>query len=285
MHEALNELPLAVFTTLAPVGAGGFIALAIALWTTRFSEGELKRLNCLTTIPFALVVIGILGATLHLTMPLHAIYVFNHLGASPMSNELAVAVIFGVAMGLYWLTGFVGSLGTNQGLRKIFALVVALLAIVFAVFVGLAYYMPTIASWHTPMVVVALVGYLLLGATAFAGIISPVLPESAQPHKAFKFSAWAVGILGLFLAVFGTLMLFNLAHGLTLPFANGAMIADAMRTYLALGCGVAAAGTVLALFAIKKRHAATAYPALILILVGVFAVRFAFYGMQIGVGL
>ena len=34
----MAELPLALFTTLAPVAAGAFIALAVAFFTTKFSD-------------------------------------------------------------------------------------------------------------------------------------------------------------------------------------------------------------------------------------------------------
>lgn len=36
----MAELPLALFTTLAPIGAGAFIALAVAFFTTKFSESS-----------------------------------------------------------------------------------------------------------------------------------------------------------------------------------------------------------------------------------------------------
>ena len=37
MEAAFAELPLALFTTLAPMGAGAFIALALAFFTTTFT--------------------------------------------------------------------------------------------------------------------------------------------------------------------------------------------------------------------------------------------------------
>ena len=45
MEAAFAELPLALFTTLAPIGAGAFVALAIAFLTTPFSDEQLKRID------------------------------------------------------------------------------------------------------------------------------------------------------------------------------------------------------------------------------------------------
>ena len=46
----MAELPLALFTTLAPIGAGAFIALAVAFFTTKFSDEQLKKIDRMTTI-------------------------------------------------------------------------------------------------------------------------------------------------------------------------------------------------------------------------------------------
>ena len=43
----MAELPLALFTTLAPIGAGAFIALAVAFLTTKFSDEPLKKIEAL----------------------------------------------------------------------------------------------------------------------------------------------------------------------------------------------------------------------------------------------
>ena len=40
MQFSVAELPLALFTTLAPLGAGAFIALACAFFTTSFSDEQ-----------------------------------------------------------------------------------------------------------------------------------------------------------------------------------------------------------------------------------------------------
>ena len=44
MENAMAELPLAIFTTLVPFGAGAFIMLAISFFTTKFGADELKNM-------------------------------------------------------------------------------------------------------------------------------------------------------------------------------------------------------------------------------------------------
>ena len=45
MEAAFAELPLALFTTLAPMGAGAFIALALAFFTTTFTDDQVKTVS------------------------------------------------------------------------------------------------------------------------------------------------------------------------------------------------------------------------------------------------
>ena len=72
MEAAFAELPLALFTTLAPIGAGAFVALAIALLTTPFSDEQLKRIDRMTLIPLVVVIMGFAASFFHLASPLHA---------------------------------------------------------------------------------------------------------------------------------------------------------------------------------------------------------------------
>ena len=157
----MAELPLALFTTLAPIGAGAFIALAVAFFTTKFSDEQLKKIDRMTTIPVVVLVAGFICAFFHLASPMHAFGVFAGLGASPLSNELLAGVVFAVLAIVYWIVALAGKLG--EGARKGFSAVVAVMAVAFACFTGAAYMMETIVSWNTPMVPVAVLGFSLLG--------------------------------------------------------------------------------------------------------------------------
>ena len=281
----MAELPLALFTTLAPIGAGAFIALAVAFFTTKFSDEQLKKIDRMTTIPVVVLVAGFICAFFHLASPMHAFGVFAGLGASPLSNELLAGVVFAVLAIVYWIVALAGKLG--EGARKGFAAVVAVMAIVFACFTGAAYMMETIASWNTPMVPVAVLGFSLLGGVSLGVLVlalSGALEDAAK--GGFKMAALAVLIVGLVLGVAGLLVQVMSVSGMGNALVDGADLVAAASAPMWIGVVcmvVAAAAAFMALRNTKSTALAAAAP--VLAVVGVFAARLAFYTVQLSVGL
>lgn len=281
----MAELPLALFTTLAPVGAGAFIALAVAFFTTKFSDEQLKKIDRMTTIPVVVLVAGFICAFFHLASPMHAFGVFAGVGASPLSNELLAGVVFAVLAIVYWIVALAGKLG--EGARKGFAAVVAVMAIVFACFTGAAYMMETIASWNTPMVPVAVLGFSLLGGICLGVLVlalSGALEDAAK--GGFKMAALAVLIVGLVLGVAGLLVQVMSVSGMGNAMVDGADLVAAASAPMWIGVVcmvVAAAAAFMALRNTKSTALAAAAP--VLAIVGVFAARLAFYAVQLSVGL
>ena len=281
----MAELPLALFTTLAPIGAGAFIALAVAFFTTKFSDEQLKKIDRMTTIPVVVLVAGFICAFFHLASPMHAFGVFAGLGASPLSNELLAGVVFAVLAIVYWIVALAGKLGEDA--RKGFAAVVAVMAIVFACFTGAAYMMETIASWNTPMVPVAVLGFSLLGGICLGVLVlalSGALEDAAK--GGFKMAALAVLIVGLVLGVAGLLVQVMSVSGMGNALVDGADLVAAASAPMWIGVVcmvVAAAAAFMALRNTKSTALAAAAP--VLAVVGVFAARLAFYAVQLSVGL
>ena len=281
----MAEMPLALFTTLAPVGAGAFIALAVAFFTTKFSDEQLKKIDRMTTIPVVVLVAGFICAFFHLASPMHAFGVFAGLGASPLSNELLAGVVFAVLAIVYWIVALAGTLG--EGARKGFAAVVAVMAVVFACFTGAAYMMETIASWNTPMVPVAVLGFSLLGGICLGVLVlalSGALEDAAK--GGFKMAALAVLIVGLVLGVAGLLVQVMSVSGMGNALVDGADLVAAASAPMWIGVVcmvVAAAAAFMALRNTKSTALAAAAP--VLAVVGVFAARLAFYAVQLSVGL
>ena len=281
----MAEMPLALFTTLAPVGAGAFIALAVAFFTTKFSDEQLKKIDRMTTIPVVVLVAGFICAFFHLASPMHAFGVFAGLGASPLSNELLAGVVFAVLAIVYWIVALAGKLG--EGARKGFAAVVAVMAVVFACFTGAAYMMETIASWNTPMVPVAVLGFSLLGGICLGVLVlalSGALEDAAK--GGFKMAALAVLIVGLVLGVAGLLVQVMSVSGMGNAMVDGADLVAAASAPMWIGVVcmvVAAAAAFMALRNTKSTALAAAAP--VLAVVGVFAARLAFYAVQLSVGL
>lgn len=281
----MAELPLALFTTLAPVGAGAFIALAVAFFTTKFSDEQLKKIDRMTTIPVVVLVAGFICAFFHLASPMHAFGVFAGVGASPLSNELLAGVVFAVLAIVYWIVALAGKLG--EGARKGFAAVVAVMAVVFACFTGAAYMIETIASWNTPMVPVAVLGFSLLGGICLGVLVlalSGALEDAAK--GGFKMAALAVLIVGLVLGVAGLLVQVMSVSGMGNALVDGADLVAAASAPMWIGVVcmvVAAAAAFMALRNTKSTALAAAAP--VLAVVGVFAARLAFYAVQLSVGL
>ena len=281
----MAEMPLALFTTLAPIGAGAFIALAVAFFTTKFSDEQLKKIDRMTTIPVVVLVAGFICAFFHLASPMHAFGVFAGVGASPLSNELLAGVVFAVLAIVYWIVALAGKLG--EGARKGFAAVVAVMAIVFACFTGAAYMMETIASWNTPMVPVAVLGFTLLGGICLGVLVlalSGALEDAAK--GGFKMAALAVLVIGLVLGVVGLLVQVMSVSGMGNALVDGADLVAAASVPMWIGVVcmvVAAAAAFMALRNSKSTALAAAAP--VLAIVGVFAARLAFYAVQLSVGL
>lgn len=281
----MAELPLALFTTLAPIGAGAFIALAVAFFTTKFSDEQLKKIDRMTTIPVVVLVAGFICAFFHLASPMHAFGVFAGLGASPLSNELLAGVVFAVLAIVYWIVALAGKL--SEGARKGFAAVVAVMAVVFACFTGAAYMMETIASWNTPMVPVAVLGFSLLGGVSLGVLVlalSGALEDAAK--GGFKMAAPVVLVVGLVLGIAGLLVQVMSVSGMGNALVDGADLVAASSAPMWIGVVcmvVAAAAAFMALRNSKSTALAVAAP--VLAIVGVFAARLAFYAVQLSVGL
>ena len=281
----MAELPLALFTTLAPIGAGAFIALAVAFFTTKFSDEQLKKIDRMTTIPVVVLVAGFICAFFHLASPMHAFGVFAGLGASPLSNELLAGVVFAVLAIVCWIVALAGKLG--EGARKGFAAVVAVMAVVFACFTGAAYMMETIASWNTPMVPVAVLGFSLLGGVSLGVLVlalSGALADAA--NGGFKMAALAVLVVGLVLGIAGLMVQVMSVSGMGNALVDGADLVAAASAPMWIGVVcmvVAAAAAFMALRNSKSTALAAAAP--VLAIVGVFAARLAFYAVQLSVGL
>lgn len=281
----MAELPLALFTTLAPIGAGAFIALAVAFFTTKFSDEQLKKIDRMTTIPVVVLVAGFICAFFHLANPMHAFGVFAGVGSSPLSNELVAGVVFAVLAIVYWIVALAGKLG--EGARKGFAAVVAVVAVVFACFTGAAYMMDTIASWNTPMVPVAMLGFSLLGGVCLGVLVLALAGALEDAAKGgFKMAALAVLIIGLVLGVAGLLVQVMGVSGMSNALVDGADLVAAAAAPLWIGVVCMVVAAVAAFMALRNaKSAALATAAPVLAVVGVFAARLAFYAVQLSVGL
>lgn len=281
MQFSVAELPLALFTTLAPLGAGAFISLACAFFTTTFSDEQLKKIDHASIIPLAVVIIGFVCAFFHLANPLNAAGVFMGAG-SPLSNEVIVGCVFTVIAIVYVALACAGKL--SVGARKGLAAVVAVLAVLFALFTGLAYTIRTIASWNTPLVAVQMLGLCLAGGAAMGMLVLAVAgAQSGASKGSFRVAIAALAVAGTALAIVGLAGQLALVSGIETAVASGSALVSGALAPTVLGLLLIAASAACTVFAGRKQ--ATAGVAVALAVIGIFLCRMAFYAVQLSVGI
>lgn len=288
MEMAFAEMPLALFSTLAPMGAGAFVILAIAFLATKFDGDTLKKIDRFTTIPVVFVIVGFIAAFFHLANPMNAFGVFANVGTSPLSNEIVAGVVFTVLMLVYWIWALTGKM--SDGARKGLVAVVAVLGIIFAFFTGMAYMINTIPSWNTAAGPVQMAGFALVGGAAL-GVLVLALAGCTDALKtgSLKTGTLAVLIVGLILGLGAFAIQASTASALENALFSGAdLVAGAMMIIV---CGVIClVGTgVCDVFAVRGAGAGAmvgiSIGAAVLAIVGILLLRLAFYAMQISVGL
>ena len=234
--------------------------------------------------------VGLVASATHLGNPANALYVFLGVGRSPLSTEVFCAVVFLALAGVYWLYSFAEQ--PRVGLQRPWMALAMAAGIVFVTSVAFAYSAETIVSWYTVYVplnlwlnalvggpVLALVGLraarwepacgrfgrtlLALSAAALAanlvsfGLQSADLPRIAN---AFLAASDLVPYYGLMIAAFGVLALAGIGLDAQV------LLNRALEGRRSLGVGRASAACVL-------------------VLAGIFVMRFAFYMMHLTVGL
>ncbi|MCD8199349.1 MAG: dimethyl sulfoxide reductase anchor subunit [Coriobacteriaceae bacterium] len=286
MGTAISELPLAIFTTLAPIGAGAFIVLAVLFLTTNLSKEQAHKIDLLSLIPFIVLVIGFLASIFHLANPGHMMHLFSGFGTSPLSNEVVVGIIFVVVTAIYGICALAGVLKTGVA-RKVFIVIVALLALVFDVFIGMAYMMDTIAGWYTVLIPIQILGYSLLGGVILGILMLSLAGLFKDVCKGGLFATLIVLLIcGIVCALVGLCGQAIMVSGISNPMESGAdlVAAVAPELVIAIVCLVLAAIAGFVLLGIR-RSAALVTIATVLMVAGVFLGRLVFYALELSVGL
>ncbi len=279
MQAALAELPLAVFTTLAPLGAAGFIAFALAAFSTEYVDGHARRIDRMSLVPYLVALIGFAASMLHLANPLAAVGAIAGIGRSPLTNEIVVGGVFMVAALVYVVLAFKGKLAKA---RKPLGAVVAVLAVAFCAFVGFAYMIPTVSSWNSAMLPLEVVGYALVGGCAFGALaLAGADAEAKAAGKVLNIAAIAGAVLAIMAEV---AQLVELGNSVT-AVASGSELAWTVAPFAGVGLAlIAIAAIELSRSFAKGATNAVAIRALIEVAAGTFLVRLSFYAMYLSVG-
>ena len=158
---AFNEITLVLFTTLAPAGAVGYLLMSLPVLLGRVSEDDRRRLDQYSCLPLAIAMVGLIASATHLGNPSNALYVFTGVGRSPLSTEVLCAVIFLALAGMYWLYAFAEH--PRRWLQRGLVAAVDLSIVLFVVSIAFAYHVDTIITWSLPLVPVSLMLNALVG--------------------------------------------------------------------------------------------------------------------------
>lgn len=165
---ALGEVTLVLFTTLAPSGAVALVLVAAVLLLSKFESAMRVRISTFMCIPLVVTMVGLVASATHLGNPANALYVFLHVGSSPLSNEVVSAVGLLACSGLYWLYSF--SVKPLVWLQRLLLALIAAMGVVFVTMVSLAYSVDTIVTWSLPTVPISLWLNALMGGPLLAAI-------------------------------------------------------------------------------------------------------------------
>lgn len=287
MAEALNELPLALFTTLAPIGAGAFIALAIAFATCSFSDEQLKKIDRFTLLPLLVAFAGLLAAFAHLTNPFNALNLALTIGRTPMANEIAAFGVFMVVAFVYWIVAMAGKL--SLGARKAVTIIVAVLAVVFACFTGAAYMLDTIPTWNTAFTPIAIIGIELFGGMVLGCMVLHLSKASIDLSNRFTRYVLAIFTIGFAMAIIGCIGVFVLGATSTTTVIDAGENALTLVPAFVASIILATIGYALGRSCIRgmpfSSGTAKFTVTVAMIAVAVFLARLVFYGMQISIGM
>lgn len=297
METALSEITLVLFTTIAPAGAVGYMAMIVASFCAG-DESIARRIERYLVVPLVFAITGLIASATHLGTPANALYVITGIGRSPLSNEVAAAVAFLALGGAYWFLAFRDEVA--PALRRILAAVVLAAGVAFVAMIAFAYSVSTVPTWNLPTVPIM----LCLAALASGPLVGLLGIEASGVGASNSFRRICLAVVAV--SAVANLIVLVVEMGMLSGVATTVQSATDLVPWLP-GIAVAfslceAAALALACFAprfsLKGREGGTAgsptralgsiialSAAALLSLVGCFAVRFAFYAMHMTSGM
>ena len=248
----ISEFPLFVYTLLAGIAAGGYVARAIVPLKADRKMPWLFALVCL--IMLAVGGVALLG---HLGQPLRVFNAFSNPGAG-ITQEGITTVLFGIAV----LADFIACIA-KKDLPRWLVIVAAALGVCMTLTMGLAYNaLIGTPAWANPATVpFFVVADLAMGADFYLAFNPAALEEktlSVYTIAACALAAVCVIAVGAHFAGLG----YSVA-----PFAVGTVL-------LAVACALAAVAR-------KGGKAWAAWAILACTVVGVAVARYAFYAASV----
>lgn len=280
---AFNEITLVLFTTLAPAGAVGYLLMSLPVLLGRVNEDDRRRLDQYSCLPLAIAMVGLIASATHLGNPSNALYVFTGVGRSPLSTEVFCAVVFLALAGMYWLYAFAEA--PRRWLQRILVAAVDVAIVLFVVSMAFAYQVDTIITWSLPLTPVALVLNSLVG-----GPIITLLGFAAAGYRGHGPGQGrllvAVAAVALVANTVVYLVIGAQLSGMANELVSASSLVPGFIPCVVVFALLAAAGLAVAWRSVgRDLTVRSLVVASLLVLAGIFVMRFTFYMSHLTVGL
>lgn len=146
MGMGWHEWPLMLFTVLGQCAVGGFIVLALVLLCGKADEAQRKSIHRGMFFIWLLMGIAFIASMMHLGSPMRAFNSLNRVGASGLSNEIALGSAFFVIGGFYWLIAILGKMPAALG--KLWLVIGIISGLAFVYGMCRVYQIETVPTWH-----------------------------------------------------------------------------------------------------------------------------------------
>ena len=169
MGNGWHEWPLVLFTVLGQCVAGALIVSGLGLLAMKDDATARQRIIRSMFFIWLVMGLGFLASVMHLGSPMRAFNSLNRIGASGLSNEIAVGSLFFTVGGLWWLVAMLGKM--PQTLGKLWLLLTMVLGVVFVWAMTRVYLIDTVPTWYTGYTTLAFFMTVLLSGPLFAALL------------------------------------------------------------------------------------------------------------------
>lgn len=169
MGMGWHEWPLIVFTVLGQMVVGAFAFVALALISGGLDKGTSRRVQVSMLFLWVLMGIAFVASVMHLGSPLRAFNSLNRLGASALSNEIAVGSLFFALGGIYWLLAMLNRL--PKAIANLWLLAALLIGLGFVYAMCRVYAISTVPTWSSLFTPIGFVATMLIGGSLLAYLL------------------------------------------------------------------------------------------------------------------
>lgn len=278
-ETASSEISLLVFSILVPMGVTAMGLVGLVRASLGLDEEAAKKVDTLLSVPAVVTIVGLIASFTHLGSPFHVFGMVSGIGSSPLSNEIVIAGIAILVALVYWIFTLVKH--PEEAVHKVFGIALVVLGLICALFTGLAYMIPTIVTWNSPVGAISQVCAALFGGAVLAALVLAL--ANAKVDKALGVCALvgAAGVAVMLLVQGGLYGGVVNAAGLTLSAVMGQYWVVAV---IAIVCAAVAAFLVFK-NAAKDGAVTMMAVAAVAALIALVLVRICFYGIFLSVGL